>query len=146
MIITLNREPHRDCMLGVLRVGQQAFQSLERPWIPGSSPGGTKGVSCVPVGTYRLVKHDTEAHPRSFALVNEELGVYHLMLPAGKQGRTACLIHVANKVAELRGCIALGMERALSGGEWEVRRSRLAVDRFYAMVPWLDDEHTLEII
>lgn len=144
MIITLNREPHRDCTLGVLRLPQQAFQSLERPWVEGPL-GGAKGISCVPFGSYRLVKHDTEAHPRTFALVNEELGVYHYELPPGQQGRTACLIHVANFVSELRGCIALGMERTQNGDAWMLSRSRLAIDRFYAAVPW-NDEHSLVIM
>lgn len=128
------------CTLGSLRFNGELFQTLERPWIPGP-PGGEKGISCVPTGTYRLVKHDTEAHPRSFALVNEELHVWHLALPQGQQGRTACLIHVANWPAELRGCIALGMERAEAG----ILRSRLAINRFYAALPWEDGLHTITI-
>jgi hypothetical protein len=136
---------HRDtdngiCTLGTMSVNGVLLQTLERPWI-GGPPGGTKGVSCVPPGLYRLVRHDTEAHPRSFALVNEELGVYHYAAPPGQQGRTACLIHVANWPSELRGCCALGMDR----GENSIARSKIAVDTFYAAVPWLDDTHTLEI-
>jgi hypothetical protein len=49
------------------------------------------------------------------ALVNEALWVYHLDedVPAERRGyaRTAVLIHPANYVAELRGCIAPGWER-----------------------------------
>lgn len=131
------------CTLGTMQVSGSLLQTLERPWIPSlDSPGGTKGVSCVPPGTYRLVRHDTEAHPRSFALVNEDLGVYHYAIPPGKAGRTACLIHVANWVTELRGCIALGMDR----GENSIARSRVAVDRFYRAALWLDDTHTLTIL
>lgn len=140
LILTRDRDTGQ-CTLGVLHLNGSTFQSLERPWVPGV-PGGTKGVSCVPVGLYRLVRHDTEAHPRTFALVNENLSVYHLGPPAGRQGRTACLIHVANYVSELRGCIALGMERA---GE-TLKQSKIAVDKFYASVPWMDNEHTLEIM
>lgn len=144
MNITLTRD-HDDgrCTLGRLDVAGTILQSLERPWI-GGPPGGTKGMSCIPLGTYRLVRHDTEAHPRSFALVNEELSVYHHVPPLGKQGRTAVLIHVANFVSELRGCIALGLERARNGDAWMIRKSRLAVDHFYDTVPWVDG-HTLEI-
>jgi len=139
--LTLSRDLDDSvCTLGTLAINGTALQSLERPWIPGP-PGGTKGVSCVPPGLYRLVRHDTEAHPRSFALVNEELGVYHMTVPPGKEGRTACLIHVANFPNELRGCIALGMAR--SGDS--ISQSRIAVNRFYNNVPWVDDEHTLTI-
>jgi len=132
------------CTLGTLAIGSAIYQSLERPWIA-AQPAGAKGISCVPGGTYRLALHDTEAHPRSFALVNEEIGVYHYELPPGKPGRTACLIHVANWVSELRGCIALGMERTLNGDAWMLRRSKIAVDDFYSHVPWVTG-HTLEIV
>lgn len=129
--------------MGSMLINGVALQSLERPWIPSlTSRGGAQGISCVPTGTFRLVRHDTEAHPRSFALVNEDLDVYHLIVPAGKQGRTACLIHVANLVVELRGCIAFGMART---GD-TLARSRMAIDRFYNNVPWVDDEHTLTIV
>lgn len=128
------------CTFGTMRVNGTLLQTLERPWVPGPA-GGTKGVSCIPVGTYRLVRHDTEAHPRSFALVNEALGVFHYAVPAGQAGRTACLIHVANWPTELRGCIALGMDR----GDNSIARSRIAVDKFYAAAPWVDDIHTLTI-
>lgn len=119
------------CTLGTMRIGDAVFQSLERPWIPGG-PGGTKGVSCIPPGSYRLVLHDTEAHPRSFALVNEDLGVFHLNAPTNA-GRTACLIHAANVPEELRGCIALGMSRGVD----RINSSRIAIDRFYSLVPWI---------
>lgn len=131
------------CTLGVLSVEAQTFQTLECPWVPGP-PGGTPGVSCVPVGTYQLIQHDTEAHPRSFALVNPDLHVYHLQVPAGLPGRATCLIHIANYVSELRGCIALGMERREVGTQWELNHSRIAVNRFYTLVPWTVG-HTLEI-
>lgn len=127
------------CTLGTLQIGSAVFQSLERPWIPGQ-PGGEKGISCVPTGRYDLMLHDTEAHPRSFALVNPVLHVYHLTLPRGEQGRTACLIHIANFPSEIRGCIALGMERAVDS----IRLSRRAIDQFYDMVRWVPG-HTLDI-
>lgn len=143
MNIILVRDPHPDCMLGVIVLQGYIWQTLERPWIAGP-PGGTKGVSCVPPGRYQLVKHDTEAHPRTFALFNAELGVYHYELPPGVQGRTACLIHVANWVSELRGCIALGMERMQNGEAWMLKQSKIAIDQFYSLVPWIDG-NTLEI-
>ena len=143
MNITLVRDIDNGvCSLGTLLINGATIQTLERPWIASlGSPGGCKGVSCVPAGLYRLVRHDTEAHPRSFALENEDLGVYHYDIPAGKSGRTACLIHVANVVSELRGCVALGMAR--SGNS--ISQSRMAVDRFYNALPWVDNEHTIDI-
>lgn len=131
------------CSLGTLKIYDVELQSLERPWVGGST-GGMPGRSCVPCGTYQLVLHDSEAYPRTFALVNEALGVYHYTVPSGRQGRTAVLVHAANRPEELRGCIALGMKRALIGANWSIQQSRIAIDKFYASLPWIDG-HTLTI-
>lgn len=145
MNLTIVREiDDGKCCVGSIDIFGSALQTLERPWV-GGPKGGTKGFSCIPAGKYQLVKHDTEAYPRSFALVNEALGVYHLTVPSGEQGRTACLIHAANYVQELRGCIALGMSREPYMGSYCVRQSRAAINNFYNRVPWIDG-HTLEIV
>jgi hypothetical protein len=144
MQLTLTRQQDNlGCTIGELFVEHVRFDTLERPWIPGPL-GGVRGISCVPLGTYDLVLHDSEAHPKSFALVNEALGVYHLTLPDGQSGRTACLIHVANYVEELRGCVALGNYFEPWNGSLRLLESRAAVERFYDLVPWVDG-HTLTI-
>lgn len=133
-----------DCALGELLVGTLRLQTIERPWIPTPvSPGGTKGISCVPPGSYKLRTHSTEAHPKTWALVNEDLDVLHWPDPAHPNARTACLIHAANFASELRGCIAPGMYRA-QAGQWMVNQSRIAMDKIMSVLPWTDD-HTLEI-
>lgn len=133
-----------DCTLGSLFVSGVKFDTIERPWLPDDlCPAGRKGVSCIPVGTYRLVRHDTEAHPKSFAIVNQEMAVYHYPeeAPMGSElrVRTAVLIHAANWASELRGCIALGMKRHFSGTAWMVQNSRLAMKAFHDLVPWTND-------
>lgn len=98
--------------------------TLERPWVPVVVPAaimptpppcGQKGISCIPPGIYNLEMHSTEAHPDTFALVNRELWVYHwdTDVPPERRGyaRTVVLIHPANWVEELRGCIAPGLSR-----------------------------------
>lgn len=90
--------------------------TLERPWVPNHpAPCGRKGVSCIPPGRYRLVPHNSEAHPHTVALVNPDLWVYHFDedVPSHQRGlaRTVVLIHPANFVSELRGCIAPGWSR-----------------------------------
>lgn len=108
--------------------------TLERPWVPASPyraddwiPCGRKGVSCVPPGRYLLVPHNSEAHPHTVALVNPDLWVYHLDadVPASQRNfaRTAVLIHPANYVSELRGCIAPGWSRGPVGEVGESRRA-----------------------
>jgi hypothetical protein len=132
------------CTTGSITVGSAVYETLERPWVPGPV-GGTPGVSCVPMGTYQLVRHDTEAHPRTFAVVNEALGVYHMNVPIGQPGRTVCIyFHIANYVQELRGCGALGMTLDPYMGSYRLGQSKIAVDSFYAAVPWIDG-HTLTI-
>jgi hypothetical protein len=73
------------------------------------------------------VRHDTEAHPRTWAFVNPELWVYHWDedVPPDRRGqaRTVCLIHIANYASELRGCCAIGLDRGMNGPRRMVQRS-----------------------
>jgi len=135
----------RDCSLGTFTAGALTLEALERPWVEFSPyPCGHPEISCVPAGTYALVPHDTLKFPRHFALVNESLGVYHEAVPSGKVGRTACLIHAANEVSQLEGCIAVGREREYVGNQWMVLDSRAAYEALMAVVPWMPG-HTLSI-
>jgi hypothetical protein len=133
----------------VLPSGER-LATLERPWVPkDKAPCGTKGVSCIPKGVYQLRRHSTESHPRTWALVCPPLWVYHWDedVPIGQVGiaRTLVLIHIANYVSELRGCIAVGLNAGREGnGRWKVSPSRNAMMELQATVPWTDD-HSLEI-
>jgi hypothetical protein len=138
-----------DCTLGQLHIEGRTFDTIERPWIPDAvGRGGRKGVSCVPPGVYALERHNTEAHPKSFALSNRDLDVVHedSQIPPELRLhlRTAVLIHAANFAHELRGCIAPGMGRRAQGSQWMVTNSRQAVRRLRELVPWTAG-HSLEI-
>lgn len=132
---------------GQFRVGDLIVETIERPWIPAADhPGGTNLISCVPVGRYSLVLHDTVDHPQTWALVNHELGVYHHrseIPPAG--GRSEVLIHPANWAKELEGCIAPGLSRSIGDGLPMVIRSVPAFTKIKAALPWTDG-HFLTII
>lgn len=110
--------------------------TIERPWIPNpAGPGGLPHKSCVPDGYFRLVPHDSPRFPNTYALVNETLGVYHLALPRGiTYGRVACLIHIANLVAELEGCIAPGLTRGILKGAPAVLSSAAAMAKLRAIL------------
>jgi hypothetical protein len=126
--------------------------TLERPWVPASIfatdnlriPCGRKGVSCVPPGRYKLVPHNSEAHPHTVALVNPSLWVYHFEedVPTSQRGwaRTTVLIHPANFVSELRGCIAPGWTRV---GE-TVRDSRRAFAQL--SLNWPDEIEIVSLV
>jgi len=140
MILHLLRDlASPQCTLGTITIGSLTVQTLERPWIP--APSGLCGVpnfSCVPAGTYQLARHDTPKHPKTWALVNPELGIYHEEIPAGCIGRNACLLHPGNWAEQLEGCIAPGMTRSQMGGQWMVGESVKAFEAIQALVPWVD--------
>lgn len=132
--------------------GRSTVYTLERPWVSvgpvnlapkkgdlfgewDSPPCGRKGISCVPPGIYTLVRHESEMHPGSLALVNRELWVYHQDhdVPDSRRGyaRTYVLIHPANRVGELRGCIAPGLARdARDGTVWSSRMALAYLNPF----------------
>jgi hypothetical protein len=141
------KQPSAKCTLGLLFLGDLSLVTIERPWVPTSvSKGGTKGVSCVPCGTYQLVRHNTDGHPMSFALVNHELDVAHYDgEDTNPAARTAVLIHSANYVHELRGCIAPGTRTEIDAKfGYCVRDSRKAMGMLNARLPWTDG-HIIEI-
>lgn len=146
MYLSLIRDTATDSYcLGTLQAGALQFQSLELPWVPDSiGKGGKHGMSCVPPGLYELVRHDSTHHPKSFALVNANLDVYHHEqdIPSSKLtfARTEVLLHIANVPSELLGCIGLGMHRGIGC----IQQSRDAMERFNLIVPWIPG-HSLGI-
>lgn len=111
--------------------GKFICYTLERPW-----RNNRIGESCIPAGTYPVTKRHKSTHgwarfPEAFEL--------HDTAP-----RSAILIHVANYITELEGCIAVGMAASdLFGVKLAVWRSRAAMKRLRNITP---DEFYLEII
>lgn len=143
MELILQRTAHSvECTQGMLSLPGSVLYTLELPWIEDADhPGGVPNHSCVPAGIYALVLHDTAKHPKTFALVNEALGVIHESDASQPNARVACLIHIANFPNELEGCIGVGT----AAGTCVVRSSRMALDEFKAAVPW-EAGHTLTIL
>lgn len=134
---------------GVLTTDGLLLQTLELPWVPADdgSPCGHQDTSCLPAGRYSMALHNSAAHPRTWALVNPALGVYHLPtdIPAGIIARAVCLLHSANIIEQLRGCVAVGESRSYLNGEPDVAQSVIAMGQLQAAVPWIEG-HTLDII
>lgn len=151
MRLLLRRDYRADnCTMGVLSFSTPTedfvAQTMERSWIqmPGSR-GGLSGKSCVPTGEYRLERHNSEAHPNTWALVNPDLDVIHYEDRDHGSKRCLVLIHVANYARELRGCIAPGFGRLVDDqGFHMVTSSKRAMIELKRLLPW-DDSHTLEI-
>lgn len=140
--------PAPDHLYGMMEAGSLILQTMERPWVPEhrGAPCGEPRVSCVPVGTYDLVLHDTPAHPQTFALVNAELGIYHELAdaPPGEIIRVACLLHAGNFASQSEGCVLVGLGRSVLNGQPDVTESRKALQELLAAVPWVLG-HTLTI-
>ena len=126
MILTINREPYQPTYtMGSLVVDELQLHTLERPWIENpAGPGGMPQRSCVPSGMYALKPHDSPKHPGSYQLVNVQLGVYQNPddVTQTDWGRSEILIHSANSVEELLGCIAVGLT-AEPGHVWSSKEA-----------------------
>lgn len=116
MILTLQREALEPVTLGRLKVdGTMHSHTLELPW-----RNNQTGVSCIPPGVYAVAFFDSPKFKRAILRLK------------GVPGREGILIHPANHVAELRGCITLGV-RANVHSDFLVD-SRKFVDSLEAMV------------
>lgn len=85
-----------DCVQGLLKYGENYSQSLwtlECPWRENQV-----FVSCIPDGSYPLVKFDSVEHPGCWVVTP---------VP----GRTGILIHVGNEVKDTQGCILIGQSQ-----------------------------------
>lgn len=119
-------------MLGRLEVcdinGNRYFKgvSLELAW-----KNNAKEISCIPEGTYKLKKRYSEKHKNHFHVLN---------VP----DREMILIHPANYVRQLQGCIAPGSAHAdIDKDGWlDVINSRISLNKILAE---LDDESELII-
>ena len=142
MIITLDRFAYLDdCTRGVMKVGNQSFQTIERPWIKNpAGPGGTPFESCIPDGTYRLRAYTRPSGKKAFILSNPDHGVFEQQEDMeGAIGRYLILIHVGNTTADVVGCIAPG----LTGSDRSVGNSRNAMLKLHELLN--GHEHDLAI-
>lgn len=127
-----------DATLGWLTAGDLRLATLEEPWRPDpDGPGGQRregqlAESCVPDGIYTLEPHSGAKQQDVWALVNPRLGVYHYPgdMPNGQPwGRSAILIHVGNSVADITGCIAVGLYAGREAGKPWIYESSKALDQ-----------------
>ena len=72
--------------------GKQLCVTLELPW-----KNNERRVSCIPTGKYKVIRRTSKKYGEHFYLTN---------VP----GRTLILIHHANYVSDLLGCIGVGSD------------------------------------
>lgn len=119
--------------------GRPVLYTLERPWIPSAAgDGGERRISCIPEGSYYVCRHYSTRWPLSWILRNPLNGVFGTadeMARGQPWGRTAILIHPANTVDELEGCIALGrMRETAVFPDMRLTESRSALETLYRYV------------
>ena len=77
--------------LGVLKLSNHILAyTLELPW-----KQNKRNISCIPFGTYEIIRHSSPRHGFSFWLQN---------VPK----RSEILIHAGNFTKDIRGCILVG--------------------------------------
>lgn len=108
--------------------GHELCKMAERPW-----QNNLAGISCVPVGRYQLLPHNSPKFGQCYALEAPELGVtLH-----GPSLRTHILIHPANLPSQLAGCLAPGTDFGCVDGQWAVVNSKTA---FNTLMTYLDGQ------
>lgn len=141
MLLTLTRDQYlAECTLGMLEVAGKKFATIERPWIP--DPVGKSGVkyrSCVSEGQYTLHTYLRPSGEKAFMLSNPMLDVFEFPadVPKGREDttRTLVLIHAANYVHDVVGCIGPGLTRKkIAGNGWMVTSSQEAMNQIRTLV------------
>lgn len=148
MNLLLRRDPPAPghVTFGTLEGAGGPYQTLELPFIPLGA--GSDHGSCVPQGIYTLVRHSSETHPFTWALVNETLGVYAQpadIPPDAVGARSTILLHPGNTALDTEGCILVGLARSFLFTTPGVVESRLAFDTLKAHLPWVEG-HTVTIL
>ena len=133
--LTLTRRYFAHGTFGTL-TGPQGLKlvTVERPWV-----NNQRNVSCVPEGIYTLRRHNSPTHGECFALEAVTLGVEIY----GPSQRTHILIHSANTVDQLEGCIAPGLRHGVIGQDWAVLSSKLAMDD---LLGWFGDNDKCRLV
>lgn len=99
--------------------------TVERPWLNNQAR-----ISCIPEGQYNLVWHNGPKFGKTVALVGGTVAQY----PDGVAARSAILIHAANEMNDLAGCIGLGYALGMIRNNWAVTSSLPAIKKFYDML------------
>ena len=110
--------------VGILSIWEEglihSYHTLELPW-----KDNQHDISCIPPGVYDWVKWESPTKGDVIKVIE---------VPK----RTSILIHVANYVRELRGCIAPGMQvkDIDADGKLDVVSSRVALSRIWNHLPF----------
>ncbi len=104
-----------------------SLHGLEQPWRE-----NLPFKSCIPSGEYLLEPHNSSRFGQTWAFVGGSVSHYHTEHCL----RYACLIDVANYAREVKGCLAIGLERSKGPrGEPKVYPSKRALELLRTLMP-----------
>ena len=103
------------------------FRTLELSW-----KSNIRNISCIPKGTYKVVKRKSKKFKKHFHILDVK-------------GREYILIHNGNYYTDIRGCVLIGDDlRYLNqDNEIDVVNSRKTLKKLYKLLP---NEFELEIV
>ncbi len=128
MIITLTRTHYlEDCTIGVLQVGENTYNTLERPW-----KNNATNVSCIPTGQYKFTHHGWG--------LNSKLKYKNVWRLLDVPNRTGILVHVGNKAKNTQGCILVGKGVNIRHGKASVTDSLDAINELRELLYTNDGE------
>lgn len=110
--------------LGRLTYGNENFYTVERPWI-----GNKPFISCIPDGLFALKRIDSPKFGPGMWEIVDVLD------------RTHILLHVANTVDDVVGCVGIGLSVYSNLGG--VGSSRKGIEKFYDLTSELTEETIL---
>lgn len=126
MFASLNRTLSNDTLtIGTLTIFNDQHNvilnlaTVERPWL-----NNEPYVSCIPTGLYTCVKRYSKKHGLHWHITNVV-------------DRTVILIHIANYVHDLHGCIGVGLDHfdINNDGRLDVVSSRKAMNKLRDILP-----------
>lgn len=125
-MITIERYAYTDQgTFGVLTFGDFTCFTVERPWLNNQAK-----VSCIPEGDYTAIAYNSPKFGSVFAITGGTVSLY----PDSTHARSAVLIHPANTMDDLEGCVGLGSDHGTINGVPGVINSRVTIAKFYELL------------
>lgn len=125
-MITIERYAYTDeGTFGVLTYGDFKCFTVERPWLNNQAK-----VSCIPEGEYVAVAYKSPKFGNVFAITGGTVSLF----PDANHARSAVLIHPANTMDDLEGCVGLGSDHGTINGKPGVTNSRTTIAKFYELL------------
>jgi len=110
--------------------------TMERPWLNNQAM-----ISCFPAGDYTLVPHESKRYGKTFAIVGETVSHF----PEDGKARSTCLVHSANHMNHVKGCVGLGEALGFVQGQWAVLNSSKTVKEWLKLLNSSEGSHTLSV-